>query len=121
VDESLVPGLSGTEHVEYRDNLWSGETEIGYSREDPTLEGSVTVGIRQTEEGTLVFHGAGDLTVQIIPGIEGSAGVVIDEEGSVVLTFAITQTEPYELFPEDRREREIVNISRNIPLWAGIV
>lgn len=121
VDESLVPGLSGTVHVEYRDNLWSGETEIGYSREDPTLEGSVTVGIRQTEEGTLVFHGAGDLTVQIIPGIEGSAGVVIDEEGSVVLTFAITQTEPYELFPEDRREREIVNISRNIPLWAGIV
>ncbi|WP_350282069.1 hypothetical protein [Nitrosomonas sp.] len=121
VDESLVPGLSGTVHVEYRDNLWSGETEIGYSRDDLTLEGSITVGVRQTEEGTLVFHGAGDLTVQIIPGIEGSAGVVIDEEGSVVLTFAITQTKPYELFPEERREREIVNISRNIPLWAGIV
>src|SRR5690606_30170657 len=35
VDEALVPGLSGSVHVVYRDNLWSGETQIGYSRDDP--------------------------------------------------------------------------------------
>lgn len=120
-DDSLVPGLSGSVHVTYRDNLWSGETEINYTREDPSIEGSVTVRVRQTEEGVLVFSGEGELTVQITPGVEGTAGVVIDEEGNVVLTFAFTQTEPYELFAEQRREREFVNITRNIPLWAGIV
>lgn len=120
-DDSLIPGLSGSVRVTYRDNLWSGETEITYTREDPSIDGSVTVGIRQTEDGVLVFHGEGNLTVQIIPGIEGTAGVVIDEESNVVLTFAFTQTEPYILFSEDRREREFMNVSRNIPLWAGIV
>lgn len=120
-DDALIPGLTGSVHVEYRDNLWSGESEITYTREDPTINGSVTVGIRQTEEGALVTHGEGELTVEIIPGVEGMAGVVIDEAGNVVLNFAITQTEPYELFPERRQEREFLNISRNIPLWAGIV
>lgn len=120
-DDSLLPGLTGTVHVEYRDNLWSGESEISYSREQPNVSGSVTVNVRQTEDNTLVFSGAGELTAQIIPGVEGMAGVLIDEEGNVVLNFAISQTEPYELFAEQRREREFVNISRNIPLWAGIV
>lgn len=120
-DDALLPGLSGTVHVEYRDNLWSGESEISYSRDQPDVSGSVTVSVRQTEDNTLVFSGAGELTAQIIPGVEGMAGVLIDEEGNVVLNFAISQTEPYELFAEERREREFVNISRNIPLWAGIV
>ena len=120
-DDSLLPGLTGTVHVEYRDNLWSGESEISYSRDQPNVSGSVTVNVRQTEDNTLVFSGAGELTAQIIPGVEGMAGVLIDEEGNVVLNFAISQTEPYELFAEQRRERELVNISRNIPLWAGIV
>ena len=120
-DDSLLPGLTGTVHVEYRDNLWSGESEINYSRDQPNVSGAVTVTVRQTEDNTLVFSGAGELTAQIIPGVEGMAGVLIDEEGNVVLNFAISQTEPYELFAEERREREFVNISRNIPLWAGIV
>lgn len=121
IDESLVPGLSGSVRVTYRENLWAGETEIGYSREDPSVNGSVTVNVRQTEEGTLVFSGSGDLSAEVIPGIEGSAGVVIDEEGKVILSFAFTQTDPYELFPENRHEREFLNVSQNIPLFAGIV
>ena len=40
-----------------------------------------------------------------LAGVEGMAGVLIDEEGNVVLNFAISQTEPYELFAEQRRER----------------
>lgn len=120
-DDSLVPGLSGRVQVAYRDNLWSGETELTYSQENPSVNGSITVGIRQTEEGTLVFHGSGDLTAEVIPGVEGNAGIVIDEEGNVILSFAFTQTDPYELFPENRREREFLNVSQNIPLWAGIV
>ena len=120
-DDSLIPGLTGRVMVSYRENLWSGETEITYTKDDPAVNGSVTVGIRQTEEGVLVFYGSGELTAQIIPGVEGNATVVIDEEGKVVLTFAFTQTEPYELFPEKRQEKEFVNIRQNIPLWAGIV
>jgi len=121
IDESLVPGLSGSVRVSYRENLWAGETEIGYSRDDPSVSGSVTVNVRQTEEGTLVFSGSGEITAEVIPGIEGMAGVLIDEEGKVLLNFAFTQTNPYELFPEQRKEREFLNISQNIPLFAGIV
>ncbi len=120
-DDSIVPGLSGRVQIAYRENLWSGETELTYAQEDPSVNGSITVGVRQTEEGTLVFYGSGNLTAEVIPGVEGSAGVVIDEDGNVVLTFAFTQLEPYELFPERRQEREFVNISKNIPLWAAIV
>ena len=121
IDDALIPGFSGRVLVTYRDNLWSGETEIGYTRESPSINGNVTVIVSQTEEGALVFHGSGDLTAEVIPGIDGTAGVVIDEAGSVILNFAFTQTEAHELFPETRREREFINVSRNIPLWAGIV
>lgn len=120
-DDSYIPGLSGKVQVAYKDNLWSGETEIQYSRENPSVSGAVTVRVRQTEEGGLEMSGEGELTAQIIPGVEGMAGVVVDEEGNVVLNFAITQTDPYELFPEKRMEKEFLNISQNIPLWAGIV
>lgn len=120
-DDSLIPGLSGRLMVSYRENLWSGETEITYTKENPSVNGSVTVGIRQTEDGVLLFYGNGELTAEVIPGVEGNATVAIDEEGKVVLTFAITQTEPYELFPERRQEKEFLNITQNIPLFAGIV
>jgi hypothetical protein len=120
-DDSLIPGLSGRLKVSYRENLWSGETEITYTQENPSVNGSVTVGIHQSEEGVLLFYGNGELTAEVIPGVEGNATVAIDEEGKVLLTFAITQTEPYELFPERRQEKEFLNITQNIPLFAGIV
>ena len=120
-DDSYIPGLSGRVLVRYADNLWSGETQIDYSREDPDLSGSILVRMRQTDEGALVISGEGELSAALFEGVEGSAGVVIDEEGNVTVTFAITQTDPYELFPERRQEREFLNISQNIPLFAGIV
>jgi hypothetical protein len=121
IDESLIPGLSGRVEVRYAENLWSGETEIGYSLDNPAVSGSVTVGIEQTEDGVLVIYGNGEINAQIIPGIDGNARVELDREGDVTLHFAITQTDPFELFPEYRQEREFLNISQNIPLWAGIV
>jgi hypothetical protein len=120
-DDSYIPGLTGRVLVRFADNLWSGETQIDYNREDPNLSGSILVRVRQTEEGVLVISGEGDLTAGLFEGVEGTAGVVIDEEGKVVVNFAITQTTPYELFPERRQEREFLNISQNIPLFAGIV
>ncbi len=119
--DSYIPGLTGRVLVRFADNLWSGETQIDYNREDPNLSGSILVRVRQTEEGVLVISGEGDLTAGLFEGVEGTAGVVIDEEGKVVVNFAITQTTPYELFPERRQEREFLNISQNIPLFAGIV
>ena len=121
IDDSLLPGLSGALHLEYKDNLWAGETEIGYTREDPSVNGNVTVRIRQTEEGTLAFSGEGEVNAEVIPGVEGTVGIVVDEESNITLNIAFTQTDPWELFPERRVENEFLNVSRNIPLWAGIV
>ncbi|MDX2477868.1 MAG: hypothetical protein QNL05_10955 [Gammaproteobacteria bacterium] len=120
-DDSYIPGLTGRVLVRYGDNLWFGETQIDYSREDPNLSGSILVRVRQTEAGTLVISGEGELTAGLFEGVEGTAGVIIDEEGNVIVNFAITQTNPYELFAERRQEREFLNISQNIPLFAGIV
>lgn len=120
-DENVLGGFSATVHVEYKDNLWSGESTVTYTKDDPTLNGNVTIRVRQTEEGTLVFSGEGDISAEVTDGIEGTVGVAIDEESNITLTMDFMQTIPHELFPEFRRENEFLNISQNIPLWAGIV
>ncbi|TDF38601.1 hypothetical protein EYS14_13140 [Alteromonadaceae bacterium M269] len=120
IDTEVLQGVSGNVHIEYKNNLWSGETTFSFTADDGRLSGEVTVGVRQNEEGGLNVYGGGQLTMQLSDNITGTVGAEIDPQGQVTLNMRI-DVEPIELFPERRVERELFRYSQNIPLWAILV
>ncbi|TVR60029.1 MAG: hypothetical protein EA422_14480 [Gemmatimonadales bacterium] len=121
VDPARLQGIGGSARVQYRNQLWAGETELAYEADDGKLSGRVRIAVRQGDDGALHLSGGGDVTARIAPRLEGTLQLVIHEDGTIDLSGAITVTEPLELFPEWRQDRELFRISRNIPLWAILV
>nr|WP_298248516.1 hypothetical protein [uncultured Halomonas sp.] len=121
VDTALLPGLDGTVTVRYAQNRWSGDTTLDFSADDGKLSGSITVSVAQTDAGALQLGGEGTVTAQLMPRLQGTLTARILPEGAVDVSGVIEVTEPLELFPEQRMERELFRHSQNIPLWAILV
>lgn len=121
VDNALIPGLTGNVTVRYAQGLWSGETTLGFSADDGKLSGTVTVTVAQNDQGAIELGGSGALTAQLMPGIQGTLTATILPAGGVDVSGQIVVTEPYELFPEKRLDKELFSYSQNIPLWAILV
>lgn len=121
VDSALLPGLDGAVTVRYEQDKWSGETTLNFSADNGKLSGAVTVTVAQTDEGALQLGGEGEVTAQLMPRLEGTLTASILPEGGVDVSGAIAVTEPLELFPEKRMDKELFKYSQNIPLWAMLV
>lgn len=121
IESKKLAGISGLLHVEYREKKWKAEQKINYERDNGKLKGSVTLGVMQDEKDALVIYGGGDVTAQLTDFLAGQLKLDILPEGTTKIFGAITVTEPIELFPEKRGDKELINISKNIPLWAILV
>ncbi len=121
INTELLPGVGGEVTVRYRQNRWSGETELSYEADNGKLSGSIRVTVTQTEEGALELGGSGRVTAQLMPRLQGTLDATILPEGGVDISGAIEVTEPLELFPEVKTDRELFRHSQNIPLWAILV
>lgn len=121
IDPGLIPGLAGNATVRYAQGLWSGETELQYSADNGKLSGTIRVTVAQAESGALQLGGSGSVTAQIAPRLSGTLTATILPEGGVDVSGQITVTEPLELFPKKRVDKELFKYSQNIPLWAILV
>ncbi|MEL7211176.1 MAG: hypothetical protein AAGK92_00860 [Pseudomonadota bacterium] len=121
IDTAALPGLGGDITVRFADGRWSGETEMSYSADNGKLSGTIRVTVAQTEEGDLQVGGGGSVTAQLMPRLEGTLEATILPEGGIDISGAIEVTEPLELFPEKRLDKELFKYSQNIPLWAMLV
>lgn len=121
IDTAILPGLTGTVTVRYGQGLWSGETEMQYSADNGKLSGTLRITVAQGEEGNLQLGGGGSVTAQLMPRLAGTLTAEILPEGGVDISGAIEVTEPLELFPEQRLDKELFKYSQNIPLWAMLV
>ncbi len=121
IDSARLPGLTGNVTVEYAQDRWSGETTLAFSADDGKVSGSVTVTVAQTEDKKLQVGGSGTVTAQLMPKVAGTLTATILPEGGLDLSGAIRVTEPVELFPEKRLDKELFSHSQNIPLWAILV
>ena len=107
--------------MRYAQDRWSGETTLAYEADNGKLSGTITVTVAQTEEGALELGGSGSVTAQMMPRLQGTLEATILPEGGVDVSGVIEVTEPLELFPEKRLEKELFRYSQNIPLWAILV
>lgn len=121
INPELVPGLSGSVHITYAQDRWSGETTLAYSADDGKLSGTIIVTVAQTEQGGLELGGSGQVTAQLLPNLAGTLSATILPEGGVDVSGTIEVTEPVKLFDEQRVEKELFSHSQNIPLWAILV
>ena len=121
IDSDRLPGLSGTVTVQYTDGLWSGGTTLGYTADSGKLSGTITVTVAQNETGSLEVGGSGAVTAQLMPSVSGTLTATILPEGGIDVSGSIVVTEPVELFPEKRLEKELFRLSKNIPLWGIVV
>lgn len=121
INTQLLPGFDGTVTVRFREGRWSGETELAYEADNGKLSGTIRITVAQTEEGTLELGGGGSVTAQLMPRLSGTLQAEILPEGGVDISGTIEVTEPLELFPERRVDRELFRYSQNIPLWAILV
>ncbi|NRB36804.1 MAG: hypothetical protein HRU31_19215, partial [Rhodobacteraceae bacterium] len=121
VDPAYLAGIEGRVKITYAEGRWAGESTLGYSADNGKLSGSITVRVRQAEDDSLKVGGEGDVTAQIMPRLQGTLRATILEEGGIDVSGEIAVTEPLEMFPEKRFDKELVNVSQNIPLWAMLV
>ncbi len=121
INSKKLAGISGQLHVEYREKKWKAEQKIGYERDNGKLKGNVTLGVMQDDKNALVLYGGGNVTAQLTDFLTGQLKLDILPEGTTKVFGAITVTEPIELFPEKKVDKELFSIRRNIPLWAILV
>lgn len=121
VDPAYLSGIEGRVQITYAEGRWAGETTLGYSADDGKLSGQITVRVRQAEDDSLKVGGEGEVTAQIAPRLAGTLRAEILEEGGIDVSGEISVTEPLEMFPEARFEKELLNVSQKIPLWAILV
>ncbi|HLO02242.1 MAG TPA: DUF4157 domain-containing protein, partial [Symbiobacteriaceae bacterium] len=123
-----IPGIDSTLTIGYDNGLFLAEAHAGYNR--GMLSGSIDVGVtnRPIDENgqpvdgdpteNLSVWGGGQLTLQIAPWLQGTAGVRFNPAGEIAISGAIGLPSALDVFPMKEIHKEIF---RTPPLDIPIV
>lgn len=127
-----IPGINSNLIVDYNDGAFTAEVSADYSR--GMLSGQIHAGVTNrtvNEDGTLaetasennelVVFGDGELTIQIAPWLQGTAGVRFAPNGEITVIGEIGLPGNLEIFARQEINRSIFNIAVQAPIFPGIV
>lgn len=127
-----IPGINSNLIVDYNDGAFTAEVSADYSR--GMLSGRVNAGVTNrtvNDDGTLsetaaegnplVVYGGGQLTLQIAPWLQGTAGVQFAPNGEVTVTGEIGLPSQLEIFARREINKSIFSIAVQAPIFPGIV
>lgn len=127
-----IPGINSNLIVDYNDGAFTAEVSADYSR--GMLSGQIHAGVTNrtvNEDGTLaetasennelVVFGDGELTIQIAPWLQGTAGVRFAPNGEITVIGEIGLPGDLEIFARQEINRSIFNIAVQAPIFPGIV
>ena len=128
-----IPGINSNLAVRYDDGAFTAEVNAQYQR--GMLSGDIQAGVTnrsvnpetgelsESAEPTnhLIVFGGGDLTIQIAPWLQGTAGVRFAPNGEITVSGAIGLPDNLEIFPRREINRSIFNIAVQAPIFPGIV
>lgn len=130
--EPDIPGVNSKLIINYNDGAFTAEANADYSR--GMLSGSVNAGVTNrtvnadgslsetaAEGNPLVIYGGGQLTLQIAPWLQGTAGVRFAPNGEVTVTGEIGLPSQLEIFARKEINKSIFNIAIQAPIFPGIV
>jgi hypothetical protein len=113
-----IPGLTGNLLVAYRDDRFSGRAKIGYAKDK--FSGEVELLLNQDEKGKLAVSGSGEVTARLTDWLTGEVHIDVLPDATTRIAGQL-KADDIELFPAKKADRELFNISQNIPLWAILV
>ncbi|MDV6250461.1 DUF4157 domain-containing protein [Vibrio sp. EA2] len=137
LDTTRIPGLNSTtltgqiqdgiftasvENVEFERDIATGTVTLGVTNQAVDENGDPIEG-QSTE--LLVFYGSGDISLQLTPWLEASAGVTFDREGSISIVGSVEVTEDIEILTDEQTpDLEVPRARRpgfdvNIPLVSA--
>ncbi len=127
-----IPGVNSQLTINYNDGTFTAEANADYSR--GMLSGRVNAGVTNrtvnadgslsetaSEGNPLVIYGGGQLTLQIAPWLQGTAGVRFAPNGEVTVTGEIGLPSQLEIFARKEINKSIFNIAVQAPIFPGIV
>ncbi len=127
-----IPGINSNLIVDYNDGAFTAEVSADYSR--GMLSGRVNAGVTNrtvnddgslsetaAEGNPLVIYGGGQLTLQIAPWLQGTAGVQFAPNGEVTVTGEIGLPSQLEIFARREINKSIFSIAVQAPIFPGIV
>jgi hypothetical protein len=127
-----IPGINSNLIVDYNDGAFTAEVSADYSR--GMLSGQIHAGVTNrtvNEDGTLaetasennelVVFGDGQLTIQIAPWLQGTAGVRFAPNGEITVIGEIGLPGDLEIFARQEINRSIFNIAVQAPIFPGVV
>jgi hypothetical protein len=113
-----LPGLTGQVDVVYRDSRFSGKGRIDYAKDK--IAGAVELAVDQDEKGKLALSGAGEVTARLTDWLTGQVRLEVRPDASIKIAGTL-KADDIKLFPDKKADRELLNLSQNIPLWAILV
>lgn len=106
--------LTGTIHVRYRDEMFSGDATLAVKTN--RAEGSLKVEMHHRPNGDLYFTGEGNISFKVTDDLVASAGVKVDEKEKVIVTGELAFTKPIQLFKGFSGNFTFFTIEEDIPL-----
>ncbi|MDO8342998.1 MAG: DUF4157 domain-containing protein [Cellvibrio sp.] len=127
-----IPGINSNLIVDYNDGAFTAEVSADYSR--GMLSGQIHAGVTNrtvnddgtlaetaSENNELVVFGDGELTIQIAPWLQGTAGVRFAPNGEITVIGRIGLPDELEIFARREINRSIFSIAVQAPIFPGIV
>ncbi len=106
-------GLTGTVHVRYKDEKFSGSGKLAINK--GKAQGSLEVTMHPGKESP-TFSGKGEISYQISPNLIAKAGIEIDEHEKVRLTGALEFPQPIPLFKPLEGNYKFFEVGVSIPI-----
>jgi len=106
--------LHGEIHVIYRDEMFSGDAELGIKTE--RAEGSIKVEMHHHPNGAIYFTGEGHVSFKVTDDLVASAGVKVDEQEKVTVMGELAFNKPLRLFKGFSGNYTFFDIEEDIPL-----
>lgn len=128
--QPAIPGVDTTLTIDYANGAFTAQATAAYSR--GMLSGSLEVGATNrviSEEGQLTDEfgdalrafGGGELTIQIAPWLQGTAGVRLLPNAEIEVQGEIGLPNQLEIFSRRQIERSIFNVAVQAPIFPSIV
>lgn len=128
--QPAIPGIDSTLTVDYNDGAFTAQASASYSR--GMLSGSLEVGATNRvvgEDGQLTDEigedlrafGGGQLTLQVAPWLQATAGVRILPNAEIEVQGEIGLPSQLEIFPRKQIDKSLLNIAIQVPIAPGIV
>ena len=106
--------LHGEIHVIYRDEMFSGDAELGIKTD--RAEGSIKVEMHHRPNGAIYFTGEGHVSFKVTDDLVASAGVKVDEQEKVTVMGELAFNKPITLFKGFSGNYTFFDIEEDIPL-----